>query len=76
MGLAAEVRAASEQMPRTYKWPWILEQLGPEADELEALIADASVRPVAIFRALEQRGFDISQEAVNARCRKARRVPR
>jgi len=72
VGIADEVRAVSVGMPRTYKWPWILEQLGDEADELEALVADPSVRPIAIWQALKNRGFDISNESVNAKCRRAR----
>ena len=72
MGLADDVRAESLGMPRTHKWPYILEQLGDEGPELEALVADPTVRPSAIGKALRNRGHDISDEAVAVKCRKAR----
>ena len=67
-------------MPRTHKWPWIREQLAlrpseefdNEADELDSLIANPKVRPAAIGKALRSRGFDISDEAIAVKCRKAR----
>lgn len=76
MGLAEDVRAESAGMPYSHKWPWIREQLGEEASELDALVADPSVRPSAIGKALRARGFDISDEAVAGKCRKAREVLR
>lgn len=75
MGLAEDVRANCSGIPATHKMPWIKEQLGAEAAELDALIADPSVRPSAIGKALRARGFDITDESIAAKCRKARECP-
>lgn len=72
-GFVDEVRECVIGMPITHKYLWIMEQLGDDAPGFLEVLADPLVPPLAIFRTLEARGYDVSSEAIRGWCRKARK---
>ena len=70
-GFLEEVTEASA-VPYWGKLAWIKEQMGDEAQDLEAALADPKVSPAAIWKALVSRGFPITERGVNYWCRQAR----
>lgn len=61
MGLAAEVAAQSRRMTRAY----LAELLGPaDAAEFAELLADPSIPPQSIWKALSARGIAISNRTI------------
>lgn len=71
--LAARVRAANTQRPYKDVLPWLREQLGDEASDLDELLADRSVTPAHIWHELTALGYQVSSRAVTEWCAKARR---
>ena len=69
MGLTEEVTGA----PPYRKQAWVESCLGDEADEFRALLADPSVVPNSIWRALAKRGIHVPDRTVWRWCQEARR---
>lgn len=61
--LADRVRAAAAEAPYR-KRAWLRAQLGDEAADLDALLADPSVPPMHIWRELKERGFKIGKATI------------
>ena len=70
MGLADEVRGGIPHKKRA----WVDDQLGDEAAEFAALLADPKVVPVDLCRALERRGIEIPHRTMYEWCCKARKA--
>jgi hypothetical protein len=69
MGLADEVTSV-----RPYrKKAWVLDQLGPDADDFLALLADPKVSFRTLHRALTRRGIEIPDRTIFRWCQEARR---
>lgn len=68
MSLTDEVRS----VPPYKKRQWVEDQLGAEADEFRALLADPAVSPTALTKALARRGISIPDRTVHAWAQQAR----
>ena len=72
MDFATEVTQLKSVPPANNRIDWIIGQMGDEGEQVLAALRDPSVPPIAIFKVLRSRGFDISDRAVATRCRKER----
>lgn len=69
MGMADEVSRVPYR-----KRAWVVEQLGDEGPEFEALLADPTVSPADLARVLERRGIHIPDRTIYSWAMQARRV--
>lgn len=64
MGLLDDIREAAAPAVRRCRIAEIREDLGKEADDLDAAIGDPAVRPGAIIAVLRKRGITLGDHAL------------